>query len=187
MIDEEALRSIEKLHQMKQGGIISEADFETAKQDILQGKPKPKPRVAAPTVFTPENYEHPEMPAVNDHAAWFVLPLRRYAVFSGRSGRREFWMFQIVTVVLTCILWTSLFGEDGTTNVGTALVACLASIVFLVPQLALQVRRFHDQDKSGWFALLNLVPYFGPFIVLLFMLIDGTHGENQYGPDPYNR
>lgn len=187
MIDEEALRSIEKLHQMKQSGIISEADFEKAKQDILQGKPKPQPKAAAPTYFTPENYEHPELPAVNDHLAWCILPLKRYAVFSGRSGRREFWMFQIVATIITLILWTSLFGGSGVLNVGTALVACVALIAFLVPQIALQVRRFHDQDKTGWFALLNLVPYFGPLIVLIFMLIDGTHGENQYGPDPYNR
>jgi len=186
MIDEEALRSIEKLHQMKQDGIISEADFEKAKQDILQGKPRP--RAAAPNVFMPQNHEHPEMPAEGDQPAWFVFALRRYAVFSGRSGRREFWMFQVVVVMLSIIFWTSFTGLfAGTATLPIFAVACLALIALTIPQLALQVRRFHDQNKSGWFALLNLVPYFGPFIVLLFMLIGGTHGENQYGPDPYNR
>jgi len=65
--------------------------------------------------------------------------------------------------------------------------AALALIGLAVPHVAVQVRRFHDQDKSGWFALLNLVPYPGPFIVAGFMLIEGTQGDNQYGPDPKSK
>jgi uncharacterized membrane protein YhaH (DUF805 family) len=54
----------------------------------------------------------------------------------------------------------------------------------IVPSLAVQVRRFHDQDKSGWFLLLNFIPYVGGLIVLVFMCIEGTKGENRFGPDP---
>ena len=57
-------------------------------------------------------------------------------------------------------------------------------LVTLIPNLALHVRRFHDQDKSGWFYLLNFIPYIGGFVVLVFMCMDGTAGPNQYGPDP---
>jgi uncharacterized membrane protein YhaH (DUF805 family) len=46
------------------------------------------------------------------------------------------------------------------------------------------VRRFHDQDKSGWFVLLNLIPYIGGIIVLVFMCLEGTRGPNRFGPDP---
>jgi uncharacterized membrane protein YhaH (DUF805 family) len=53
-----------------------------------------------------------------------------------------------------------------------------------IPGLAVTVRRFHDQDKSGWLVLLNFIPYLGGFIVFIFMCLDGTRGENSYGPDP---
>ena len=53
-----------------------------------------------------------------------------------------------------------------------------------MPLIAVEVRRFHDQDRSGWFALLNLIPYIGPLIVLGMMCIDGTPGENRFGPNP---
>lgn len=54
----------------------------------------------------------------------------------------------------------------------------------IVPSIAVQVRRFHDQDKSGWFVLLNLIPYIGGLIVLVFMFLEGTRGPNRFGPDP---
>lgn len=64
-------------------------------------------------------------------------------------------------------------------------------IVFLlgtiVPAIAVQVRRFHDQDKSGWFVLLNFIPFIGGLIVLVMMCMEGTPGPNQYGPDPLGR
>ena len=48
----------------------------------------------------------------------------------------------------------------------------------------MQVRRFHDQDKSGWFVLLGFIPIVGGLIVLVFMLLEGTKGPNRFGPDP---
>jgi len=54
----------------------------------------------------------------------------------------------------------------------------------LIPNLAVQVRRFHDQDKSGWFVLLGLIPYIGGLILLVFMLFEGTRGSNRFGEDP---
>ena len=58
------------------------------------------------------------------------------------------------------------------------------ALVIFVPALAVQVRRFHDQDKSGWFVLLGFIPYLGALIVFVFMVLEGTRGPNQYGPDP---
>lgn len=53
-----------------------------------------------------------------------------------------------------------------------------------IPTLAVTVRRFHDQDKSGWFILLQFIPYVGGIIVFVFMLLDGTKGHNRFGADP---
>jgi uncharacterized membrane protein YhaH (DUF805 family) len=54
----------------------------------------------------------------------------------------------------------------------------------IIPSIAVQVRRFHDQDKSGWFVLLSLIPFLGAIIVLVFMFIEGTKGPNRFGADP---
>lgn len=199
MIDEEALRSIEKLHQMKQGGIISEEDFETAKQDLLTGKSRSrainnvrsesKSPAPLPAFLTPSwSY-----PSDNDPLAWISLPLKRFTDFKGRSCRKEFWMFQLVVAGLMILLLIG--GSKAAAGFGSGadegkLLLSLAILGFLfiaIPQLALQVRRFHDQDKSGWFALVTFVPYLGPLIIAGFMLIEGTHGENQFGPDPRDR
>ena len=56
----------------------------------------------------------------------------------------------------------------------------------IVPSIAVSVRRFHDQDKSGWLYLLSFIPYIGGLVVLVFMCLDGTRGPNQYGEDPKN-
>ena len=54
----------------------------------------------------------------------------------------------------------------------------------LVPNIAVAIRRMHDQDKSGWMILLGFIPFVGGIILLVFMLLDGTRGPNRFGPDP---
>lgn len=66
----------------------------------------------------------------------------------------------------------------------SGLLLIVFALAVFIPSLAVQVRRFHDQDKSGWFVLLGLIPFVGGLIVLVFMVMEGTRGPNQYGPDP---
>lgn len=70
---------------------------------------------------------------------------------------------------------------------GTGIVFMLVAVALFIPSLAVQVRRFHDQDKSGWMVLLAFIPFIGGLVVLIFMLLEGTHGPNRYGPDPKGR
>jgi uncharacterized membrane protein YhaH (DUF805 family) len=125
---------------------------------------------------------------------WMILPLKRYADFSGRSCRQEFWMF-VLFEVLVLIGGAILFGmmagmsrgaassSSGLETVGIWLLV-LGILALFIPNLAVRVRRFHDQDKSGWMVLLGFIPYIGGFIMLAFMCMEGTRGPNQYGPDP---
>lgn len=127
---------------------------------------------------------------------WMILPLKRYADFSGRSQRKEYWLFvlfQIVAVVLIGLVASVLFGAfDAETSSslfpgltgGFLIVIGLAVLALFIPNLAVQVRRFHDQDKTGWLVLLGFIPYLGGVIVFVFMLLEGTKGPNRYGPDP---
>jgi len=167
MVDDEALKRIEKLHQMKLDGVITDSQFEESKEQILRA-PKPSPMQQ---VFSSNG----------DWTMWIVGPLQRYADFNGRSRRKEFWLFQLIYVPITLVVM--LLAGLGLFDLATLILVAVVLGLF-IPQLALQVRRFHDQDKSGWFALFNLIPYIGIFIVLIFMLIEGTQGDNQFGPDP---
>lgn len=111
---------------------------------------------------------------------YFVNVLKnRYAQFTGRARRSEFWYFalfsSIVTIVLT-ILGSMLFK--------TTLLANLYNLAVFVPSLALAARRLHDIDKSGWFLLLLFVPLIGWAILLYFYVLDSQPGSNKYGPCP---
>ncbi|MGB3723803.1 MAG: DUF805 domain-containing protein [Pacificimonas sp.] len=124
-----------------------------------------------------------------------LLPLRRYADFNGRSRRREYWMFALFQI-LVYSGWALFFFAavpSGLTWTGEPLVLLLLALpvlfllAMIVPNIAVQVRRFHDMNMSGWFYFLNFIPYVGGFVVLVFNVIDGTRGPNRYGADPKER
>ena len=119
---------------------------------------------------------------------WMLLPFKRYAEFSGRSRRKEYWMFMLfnVLVVLAIVsVGVGLILADKEDLGPLVLAIGLGGYVLatLIPTLAVQARRFHDQDKSGWLVLLQFIPL-GGIVVLIFMLIEGTRGPNRFGPAP---
>jgi uncharacterized membrane protein YhaH (DUF805 family) len=131
---------------------------------------------------------------------WMIMPFKRYADFSGRSQRKEYWMFILLNwiIILPLFLFIGIQGDaadkakDQAASSGPAVeigvaVLLIYFVAIIVPSVAVAVRRFHDQDKSGWFFLLTLIPYVGSFIMLGFMVVDGTPGPNRYGPDPKGR
>ena len=128
---------------------------------------------------------------------WMLMPYRRYADFTGRSRRKEYWMFVLFTfiVMLVCMALMFAGGMGADTSgeevpgplfwLGVVLLA-IWGIGSIIPSIAVQVRRFHDQDKSGWMVLLAFIPYVGSIIVFVFMCIEGTRGPNRFGNDPKN-
>ncbi|MCT8284403.1 DUF805 domain-containing protein [Xanthomonas translucens pv. translucens] len=123
---------------------------------------------------------------------WMLMPLKRSADFSGRSRRKEYWMFTLLNIVVITVLMVlmgvggGVGGQNGTGALSMVAVSLLVlySLAVLVPSIAVQVRRFHDQCKSGWYVLLGLIPWLGGVVVLVFMLMEGTRDANAYGPDP---
>ncbi|MEQ1548181.1 MAG: DUF805 domain-containing protein [Chakrabartia sp.] len=140
---------------------------------------------------------------------YMKMPLQRYADFSGRSRRMEYWMFfvgiigaSIVASIVDTVLGmnTMIFGIYGPLSI-------IVTLGTIIPSLACGVRRLHDQNRSGWLMLLPIVPYAlggalmasgnlamgGPIllvgavcalVLLVFMFLEGTSGDNKYGPDP---
>lgn len=120
---------------------------------------------------------------------YYKMALNRYADFSGRSRRSEYWYFVLGNVLIVFAL--AIVGGGIAAAVGSEeammIPAGLIGIFYLavlIPSLALIVRRFHDQGKSGWFALLMLIPYLGGLIVFVFMCLDSEPGANKWGPNP---
>jgi len=130
-----------------------------------------------------------------------LLPLRRYADFTGRSTRQEYWMYVLFCALLYMLAFILLIafaaasvqgGKPGRDEMPTGVLIGILLMVVLylglfIPTLAVQARRFHDQELSGWLVLLGFIPYLGWLIMLIFMCIDGTQGPNRYGPDPKGR
>lgn len=111
---------------------------------------------------------------------WFIDCItKNYANFSGRARRKEYWMFVLFSVILgiiTVIIDMMIRGAF--------IVTMIFSLAIFLPNLAVTVRRLHDTDKSGWWVLLQFIPYLGGIIILIFCLIDSTPGTNQYGENP---
>lgn len=109
----------------------------------------------------------------------------KYALFDGRAGRQEFWMFVLFNVIVSIVL-SIIDGILGTGSGGFGLLGGIYSLAVLVPSLAIGCRRLHDVGQSGWFQLLALIPLVGALILIFAYYIKiGTPGDNAYGaPTP---
>lgn len=120
---------------------------------------------------------------------WFTLALKKFAVFNGRSRRREYWMFFLFCgiVIFFATILDNAFGitfNVAEENSGFGPIYLFSSLVLFIPTLAVSVRRLHDIDKSGWFVFVIIIPLIGAIWFLVMMITEGTKGTNQYGPDP---
>ncbi len=116
---------------------------------------------------------------------WALMPLQKYAVFDGRSRRKEYWMFTLFTVVVSLILAiidTALGTYDDTFGIG--LLQGLFGLAILIPTIAVNARRLHDTGKSGWLQLLFIIPLVGFILWIVWMVKDSDAGVNKYGPSP---
>lgn len=102
---------------------------------------------------------------------YYASALKKYADFSGRARRSEYWYFFLGNLIISIILL--ILGNGMRTDI----LANIFSLATFVPSLAVGVRRMHDVGKSGWFILI-------PIYNLILACTDGQVGPNEYGPDP---
>lgn len=105
---------------------------------------------------------------------YWKLALQKYTVFEGRSRRSEYWFF---------VLFSTLFSIP---LVFFPLLSSIFSIIMILPNLAVTVRRLHDTGRSGWMFLIIFIPLIGVIWLLILLVTEGDIGRNQYGPDPKN-
>jgi uncharacterized membrane protein YhaH (DUF805 family) len=106
--------------------------------------------------------------------------LRKYAVFRGRASRSEYWYF----VLFQVLLLIGLMMTNAMVPRSAAISFVLLAIVLLfMPGLAATVRRLHDVDRRGWWAVLAFVPLVGLY-ALVWLCGAGTEGPNRFGRGP---
>ncbi|MDO4511283.1 MAG: DUF805 domain-containing protein [Bacteroidales bacterium] len=137
-----------------------------------QPQPQPQPQQQA---YQQQAYQQPyQQPSYGyaqpaqqmDFGQAIKVCFNKYANFEGRARRSEFWWFQ-----LFCYLLMS--------------VTCgIGGLVVLIPIISSTARRLHDVGKSGWLQLVQLIPFVGWIIVLVWCLQDSQPGQNQWGPNP---
>lgn len=104
----------------------------------------------------------------------------RYADFSGRAQRSEYWWFVLFYFLVA--LAVGAIGAISETLGG--ILNVVVTLGLLIPSIAVAVRRFHDMDRSGWWVLLVLIPVIGTIVLLIWFTQRGTDGPNRFGPDP---
>lgn len=102
----------------------------------------------------------------------------KYAVFSGRARRSEYWWFVLFSFLVGIVV--SIIDQI----IGNAILQLIVSLALLLPSLAVAARRLHDTGRTGWWLLLGLIPLVGAIVLLVFMCMDSQPGQNAYGPSP---
>lgn len=120
--------------------------------------------------------------------SWYLNALKKYAVFSGRARRKEYWFFCLGHIIV--FLAIEVLQQIAISNYNFNLldtynmIALIYSLAIAIPSIAVCVRRLHDVGRKGTWLLISLVPIIGTIVLVVWMCTDGDAGENEYGPDP---
>jgi uncharacterized membrane protein YhaH (DUF805 family) len=128
---------------------------------------------------------------------WVLEVFSKYAVFSGRARRKEYWYWYFfnfiisIFIAVVSVVINLPFGTETDNGIGwfglfINLVAIVYSLGIFIPNLAVTIRRLHDTNRSGWSYFISLIPFIGGLILLIYLVEDSTPGDNQYGPNPKN-
>ena len=128
----------------------------------------------------------------------FKITMIKYFKFEGRARRSEFWFFKLFVSIIILIYFFIVsiiiaiknkdmnekekeeFNIMDSTPVW--IIYIVINVIFLIPNITVSVRRLHDVNRSGYFYLLNLIPFIGSLILLYFYLQDSFPDSNEYGP-----
>ena len=98
--------------------------------------------------------------------------LNKYAVFTGRATRSEYWYFVLFLIIV------AILSNFISILMGSELAGLIIQVIFWIPSLSVSIRRMHDVDKSGWFILV-------PIYSFILTIRESTVGPNRFGPQEY--
>ena len=115
---------------------------------------------------------------------YYTEVLKKYAVFTGRARRAEYWYYALFTVIIALVLYGLAALFRGSVGGLFSVLGGVYGIATLLPGIGVTVRRLHDTGRSGWWILIDFVPFVGWIVLLVFMCMDSQPGENKWGPNP---
>lgn len=115
---------------------------------------------------------------------WYLKVIKEhYLDFKGRARRQEYWMFVLISTIISITL-TLIDNFAGLMYASSGLLSSVYSLLVLIPYIAVTVRRLHDAGKSGWYYLLVLLPIIGWIWLIVLLCKDSEHGVNKWGDNP---
>lgn len=110
---------------------------------------------------------------------WYLKVLKKYTVFEGRASRTEYWMFFLFNIIFAFLVGFIAAFLGAITKTDQSVLSNIYSLAVLIPGIAVGCRRMHDTNRSGWWLIV-------PIVSLIFLVGEGTKGENKFGPDPWD-
>jgi uncharacterized membrane protein YhaH (DUF805 family) len=105
----------------------------------------------------------------------------------GRVGRQDWWLKYALVFVVISVVASVLDASLGLTDPeqGVGPISAIAILVMIYPIIVVNIKRYHDRNKSGWWILIALIPIVGPIWQLIELgFLRGTTGQNRFGADP---
>jgi uncharacterized membrane protein YhaH (DUF805 family) len=116
---------------------------------------------------------------------WYLEVLKKYAVFEGRAGRKEYWFFILFNILISMALgYVDWLTGNINPETGLGILSGIYALGVMIPGMAVSVRRLHDTGRSGWWLLITFVPVIGAIVFIYFMVLDSNPEINEYGPSP---
>ncbi len=116
-----------------------------------------------------------------EYISLYVAGLKQYVTFSGRTNRKEYWGFFLISFVIGILC----SGIDMALKLqhffnGGGLLFTLYTTLVLLPTLAISWRRLHDINRSGWWTAILVIPIIGPLGMIYFWVQPSYSGRNQF-------
>jgi uncharacterized membrane protein YhaH (DUF805 family) len=166
----------------------------------IKFKPSVKPKVTMDCICNLQSFLHSQIRLhyLNSDkwektmTYWFITALKKYAIFSGRARRKEYWYFILISLLIYSLLAIieNIYISatmDLIPNLPLGIISNVFALLILCPTLAVTTRRLHDTNRSGWWQLVYLIPIVGIVIMLILTSEDSVPYENQYGRNPKGR
>ncbi|MFZ2207894.1 MAG: DUF805 domain-containing protein, partial [Porticoccaceae bacterium] len=108
---------------------------------------------------------------------WYLDVLKKYAVFTGRARRKEYWMFFLFNIIVAFVIGFVGGILQELLHVNMAFISVSYTLAIVIPSISVAVRRMHDTGHSGWWVIV-------PIANIIFLFVNGEPQENRFGPDP---
>jgi uncharacterized membrane protein YhaH (DUF805 family) len=108
-----------------------------------------------------------------------------YLSAQGRVNRKQWWLYLVLPILVVSVILSAIDNAIGTVDheSGAGLLSGIWALITLIPSILVDIKRWHDRNKSGWWMLILLIPILGAIWFLIELgFLKGTEGPNRFGP-----